>query len=167
VARYFFAKPPDLPQGLESLQQLREFYLASLKDSPAKLVEIGITRVAGCPAIRLIIKAPQKPSGMTYTGSITIPFRDFSYVLKAQCMETGATGVREAILFEKAMRAGKLTFDPAGIKGEWNPDDPQYDADFAQHPLSRLRRVLKQLEASAALDENVRRQPTFPLPPRE
>ena len=33
-------------------------------------------------------------------GSLTVPFRDFSIVLKCQCAEVGPTGFKEAILFD-------------------------------------------------------------------
>src|SRR4051794_29219746 len=92
ISLNFFDKPPDLPPNLRSPDQLQQFYSSSLQGSPATLVETRLTTVAQCPAIRLILKSPQQPHGLTYVGSLTIPFRDFSYVLKVQCQELGPTG---------------------------------------------------------------------------
>jgi hypothetical protein len=162
---YYFAKPPDIQRGLKSLDELRGFDQFLTQNSPAKLVQVATTNIGGCPAVRTIIKSPQKPTGMTYVGSVTIPFRDFSYVFKAQCEERGTTGVREAILFEKGRRAGTVTIGPGGkISGDWNPGDERYDADFPRHPLSRLRVLLGKFQTTCAIDPAVASQPPFPLP---
>jgi hypothetical protein len=45
-----------------------------------------------------------------------------------------------------------------------NADDPQYDAEFAQHPLSRVRRMLRRVEETATLSAEVRAAEAFALP---
>jgi hypothetical protein len=40
----------------------------------------------------------------------------------------------------------------------------EHDAAFPAHPVSRLRRLLKGIENTAALDEEIRRLPKFRLP---
>jgi hypothetical protein len=165
VSLNFFNKQPDLPSGIESPEQLRNAYLAMLKNTAAKLVEVRPVTVSRCRAIRLIIKVPQQPNGMTYVGSITVPFRDFSYVIKAQCEERGMTGLREAVMFEKLVAAGKVTISDAGkVVGQHDYDDEQYDSQFPQHPLSRLRNLLNQIETSCAIAPDIQSFPTFPLP---
>ena len=165
ISLYFFDKPPDLPAALHSAEQVRDFYLSMLKNTPAKLVESQIITLAGCPAIRLILKSPQEQLGYTYLGSFTIPFRDFSFVVKCQCQEYGTTGIREAILFDIASKSGAVSFDPSGkITGHPDFDAIEHDATFPQHPLSRLRSVLGKIAASAVLDPAVRNKPIFPLP---
>jgi hypothetical protein len=89
VSLNFFDKKPDIPPNLHSLQEVRDFYTSMLKDSTAKMVAASITSIGGCRSIRLILKSPQKPHGMTYVGSIIVPFRDFSFVVKCHCMERG------------------------------------------------------------------------------
>jgi len=102
---------------------------------------------------------------MTYVGSITIPFRDFSFVVKIQCPERGTTGVREAVLFQKQFSAGKVKLGPdRKIAGDWNPDDEQYDPQFPQHPISRVRKVLRRIEATCAVDAKTRTAARFVLP---
>jgi hypothetical protein len=168
ISLNFFDAPPNLPSDVKSSEQVRDFYLSMLQGTPTKLVEMRITRISGCPAIRLILKSPHKPqkaSGMTYLGSITIPFRDFSYVVKCQCHERGTTGIREAILFDLMRSSGVISIDSSGkITGEWNSDAEAHDADFPQHPLSKLRKLLGQIEATGEIDPATRSEPTFPLP---
>jgi len=165
ISQHFFLKPPDIPTGMRSSEQVRDHYLSMLKGGPAKMVESQIVSLADCPAIRLIIKSPQQPSGMTYLGSFTVPFRDFSFVVKCQCMEGGTTGIREAILTDMALKSGAMKLDAAGkMTGRANFDAAEHDAMFPQHPLSRLRRVLGRIEATAVLDPTVKTHEGFPLP---
>jgi hypothetical protein len=138
ISLNFLDAKPTLPPDMQSPQQVRDFYLSMLKGKPAMLVELGRTSVGGRPAIRLILKSPQKPSGMTYFGSITIPFRDFSYVIKVECQD------REM--------AGAVSFDR------------MHDAAFPQHPLSKLRKLLGRIEKTCAIKPVIRNEPPFPLP---
>jgi hypothetical protein len=165
VILHFFAKAPDLPTFAKA-GDVRSFYLAQLGTTKAKLVNCGIIQVAMQPAVMLTIKVPQTPSGMMYQGVFTIPFRDFSFVIKVQSPESGTTGVREAVLTQRRLAAGevpKLGGSGAIFPG-WDPDAVAYDKDFPKHPVSRLRRVLKGISLSASLDESVRRLSPFPLP---
>jgi hypothetical protein len=165
ISLYFIDERPTLPLDMKSDQEVHAFYLSMLKETPAKLLELNITSVGGCPAVRLIIKSPQKPSGFMYLGSITIPFRDFSYVVNCQCPERGMTGVREAILFDEMRRTDGISIDSSGkITGNWNPDVAEHDAGFPQHPLSRLRKVLGVIEATGVIEPETRNHPGFPLP---
>jgi hypothetical protein len=164
VSLNYFPKPPDLPANLPSVPALGQFYQRMLRNSPTKLVSVWMPRVAGCPAVELVFKAPQQPAGLTYVGTLTLPFRDFSFVLKVQCEERGTTGTREAVLFDKLMKSGEITFDPPNPPANFHPDDPRYDAEFPGHPLSRLRKLLRHIESTAMLDEATRAEPGFPLP---
>jgi hypothetical protein len=115
--------------------------------------------------VRTIVKVRQQPHGMTYIGSLTLPFRDFCFIVKAQCREHGETGVREAIVFHLLAREGRLPKDP---KERFNmasiSDEERHDARFPNHPLSRLRRLMRHLESTAALDDATAAAEPFPLP---
>lgn len=47
----------------------------------------------------------------------------------------------------------------------WNPDDPKHDAEFPQHPVARVRRVLDHVTGSLVVAREVRKLPGFALPP--
>lgn len=165
---YFFGIPPNLPEAA-TIGELSAMYASGLPAAGGKIVECTVGEFAGCDAVRRLLKVPQKPSGRMYQGAVTVPFRDFSFVVKVQCLERGVTGVRGAILFDQRLRADE-TPNP-GRPGEpfpgWNPDAPEHDAAFPSHPVSRLRRLLKSLGGSAVLDEGVRQLPRFRLSGRE
>jgi len=165
VMLHFFGIPPDLPQ-VRTVEELSSFYGEGLKRSAAKVVECDFSRVADCPAIRLLIKVPQKPHGMMYQGAFTLPFREFSFVIKIQCSEVGTTGVREAVLLEQRMKAGETpNVSGAGpMFPDWNPDAPEHDKLFPAHPITRLRRLLEHITRTATMDPQVRSLPGFPLP---
>jgi hypothetical protein len=165
VELYLFMVRPDLP-NVRTVDDLRAFYAQGIQASGAQLVEISVLRVAGCPAINVIVKVPQKPSGMTYVGSLTIPFRGFSFVVKVQCEERGITGGREAVLMAHWLETHDLPAvlgDPMDLP-DWHPDSEEFDAEFPGHPISRVRRVLQRVRDSLVIDEEVTSAAGFPLP---
>ena len=130
-----------------------------------EVVETGIEKVASLSVVRIIGKVPQTPTGNTYVESYTVPFRDFSYVVKIQCEERGITRVRETVLLAKGLASGELEVDDSGTTiGNWAPEDAIYDDDFPDHPLSRCRRSLQMIASSISLPEEIRLLPKFELP---
>ena len=129
------------------------------------MVDLAIrTNRQGCKLVWSIVKIPQEPTGMTYVGGITIPFRDFSYGVKIQCEEGPMTGTREAMLMAEALADGSVEFVENKITGEWNPDNARFDERFPDHPLSRLRRHLSSIEATLNVDDRTSNEPGFALP---
>lgn len=159
VGLYFFGMKPDLPEAQPSLEAFIESYRML---TGGDLVEIGVRPTAGFQIVRTIAKAPQSPSGMTYVGAFTIPFQDFSYVVKIMCEERGTTGLREAQLLDRGLAAGKISFNEEGrISGDWDPDDETHDAEFPDHPLSRCRRGLRLIGSSLPMSGELKKYPVF------
>ena len=94
LSLHLFLRQPDLPSPLRA-QSLRDLYRAQLAAAGGGIVEVELENFEALPNVRAIFKFPQKPSGMSYLASLTLPFRNFSYVLKVQCEEAGMTGVRD------------------------------------------------------------------------
>lgn len=156
----YFPKVPDIEADVSDALALRAFYRAAAESSGVAMLEVDPTRIAGLPAVRTILKARLQPTGFAFIGSYTLPFADCSYVLKCQSVERGVTGMREAaVLVMQTVpmpmdeQTGKLIgweqdpYDPS-IRGRFmrnRADDEQYDAEFPAHPLSRVRRYLKEL----------------------
>jgi hypothetical protein len=164
VGLFFFSIQPDLPSKARSTDELRQFFSSMLGQSGGKLVELHVCNVDGYPSVATIIKVPQQPSGMTYVGSIMIPFRDFSFVVKVQCEERGMTGLREAMILNGMLAKDNVASDNSGLPIGFSPDDAKFDAKFPEHPLSRLRKTLREIGSSLHLNDAVRHLPTFGLP---
>ena len=165
VGLYFFPRKPDLPMRAASVVQLRDSYTARM-DGKLQVVERRILPLDGVPSVWLIAKGQNEPTGeAVYLGSLTIPFRDFSFVIKIQCQEQGVTGMREALLIAEALKKGTgrvegSRFVPSG----WSFDDEQFDDRLPQHPLSRVRRELRHIASSVGIEPKVRDEPRFELP---
>ena len=162
---YFFPLAPDLPHNAESADQMRLFYQSMLGDSGARVVETSIISIDECAAVQVILSVPQQPSGRTYVASMTLPFLDFSYVLKVQCTEHGTTGVKETVLMDRRLAKGNVAISDGKVDiSDWNPDLEEYDIEFPNHPVARARRVLAHLRQSVTLTNIVKQSPRFPLP---
>lgn len=145
---YFFEMTPDVPPELSKAQ---DYYKQQIGESDGKLVELHVEKIENVQSIRLIAKIPQTPSGMTYIHSITIPFKNFSYVIKGQFEEYGTTGFREAILFDKYPDLGSTD----------SFDNEEYDYEFPKHPLSRARATFKKNIKSISLSKILRSHTPF------
>lgn len=152
---YFFAIKPDLPQNA-SLDGLAQFYRSQLKGVNGRLLDLEWATISGHTAIAMVIAVPQQPSGLAYVASLTLPFRDCSFVLKCQCEEHSPTGMRETILLDRAL-AKDINAKPT----DQNFYDKQYDAEFPAHPLSRARRTINHFVKTAKLDEAVQKLAAF------
>jgi hypothetical protein len=179
---WFFAIPPDLPSRLDQLDELRAFYRQRAVAGGMGIISVDGTTIDGCPAVKTIFKAPlSEPAapGRLYVAAVTIPFRNFSFVLKTQCQEQGTTGMRDATVLALMQREGRARIEPPEIIG-WDADpydpsiragllrnlseDEQYDAMFPRHPLSRARRLLAQIEAGTRISDEAKSSPPFAAP---
>lgn len=166
VGIFFFRAKPDLPQTREMDRFISE-YGGRAQAGGARLVECSIMELRGLPMLRTIAKVPQKPHGMTYLGSFTLPFAHSSYVITVQCEERGMTGGREAVLLAEGLRSKSVTIDPESetpIAGYWNPDSAEFDERFPQHPISRLRKHLQEIPGCLRLDDCLLALEKFDLP---
>jgi hypothetical protein len=185
IGLFHFSMPPDIEVDLGAIDRVRGYYRTAAMSHGAAIVEVDVLQLAGCQIVRQIVKVPQKPTGMTYMGSMTLPFRDFSYVLKIQCLETGTTGVRDSSVLAEKMSAGEVSFDEETMKLQgWmhdpydrtisyplssdggtcsynSSDSAQYDEYFPAHPLSRLRRLLTHIQTTLTVDRDVCNAPKF------
>lgn len=169
---YSFELEPDIPVPLESLDELRSFYRSQIQETGGALVSLDVVTCDEVDVIVLLFKTPQGPSGMTYAGSITIPFRDRSWVINVQCPEFGITGMRDTAVFAKLSDTEADGWEERWSRDPYAPgvranlmrnlaDDEQYDADFPDHPASRARRYLSELQSSLRFSPAQKSAPRF------
>jgi hypothetical protein len=175
VALYYFPLKPDIGADVKSVDAIRQVTRSRVVAAGAAILEIDITTIDGCVALRQIIKVPQEPHGMLYLGSLILPFRDFSLMVKVQCHERGTTGIREAVVLDEAWGDGRVGSDTDPLHG-WARDPydptlktgyytlaeaPEYDVRFPMHPLTQLRSVLAHLERTMQVTSEVRQSPAY------
>jgi hypothetical protein len=187
IGLYHFAVPPSIPTSLADAQAVRSFYRRLALSSNIGFVEADVFELQGGRALRVICKAVQYPdgTGRTYLGSITLPFRDFSFVIKAHCPELGTTGVRESVVLDRLLRSGGVRLQTEAAQGAllgpgWITnreddslppglarnvsEDEAYDAEFPDDPLSRARAFLRRVQATLILGDDLRNAPEFTGP---
>jgi hypothetical protein len=122
----------------------------------------------------IITKLPQIPSGISYNGLIFLPFKDFSYSLYMRYEEEGMIGLRDSILLDRLIEQGEVTIGtptmPAVVQGlaedlydatlrgplvRSKAEREEYDKQFPDHPLSRLRSCMARIKQALIIDANV------------
>lgn len=171
LALNYFAKPPDIQADIGNVAELRACYRKVAEAHDIALVEADSVLLDGVRAVRTIFKARLDPRGFAFLGSFTLPFADSSLVIKVQSLEQGITGMRETTVF--SMCADQFEFDDATEKmigWEQDPYDPdyksgflpnhadqaQYDEQFPEHPLSKVRRYLREIASEFRRDASLK-----------
>ena len=150
VGLHYFSLPPDIGADLGSVDGVREFYRQACGNAGGAIIEVHTPIIDDCPATRTIIKVPQQPTGMAYVGSITLPYRDFSFVVRIECPEHGTTGIREAVILDRLMASGQVEIDDNGRMAGWMAD-----------PYDRLRPILRRMEGTLRVAADVKAEPRF------
>ncbi|MBF6330008.1 hypothetical protein [Nocardia transvalensis] len=163
---------PDLPAPLDELTTLRR-RLTESRAETGGLIEAHVVGFGGLPALLRLEKypLPNQSAGLVFAASFVVPRTQCSAALTLLCPEAGPTGVREAIL---ADRIGlEHMYPPHPYAPEVTAalpysaaDDPRWDAEFPDHPLSRARRWLTHTCRTAGVDPRFAALPAFtgPLP---
>ncbi len=174
----FFDLPPDITAQNDTEIELQNNYRKVAYESGAAIIEVKKVKLGAFDSIKTIFKFPMQPQGMAYIGSYTIPFKNFSYVIKVQCIEQGTTGIRDNTIFELMIRNGKIKLNPEKHSVEGWMKDPydesvhlplmmnlseseEFDSQFPEHPLSRMRVFLKHIEETIKIDDSLLNEPKF------
>jgi hypothetical protein len=170
-----FNKKPVFP-SIKDVEVIRKFYRDYIAQVDGGIIEVNLIGLKGLSAIRTIFKIPQEPSGVTYIGSLTIPFKKSSYVVKIEAPEIGTTGIRESVIGEKLLKENTIHIVDNGFE-DWafDPYDKnfkdgllmnkseyaQYDKDFPDHPLSKARILLDKLESEIKFNQEIWKNKKF------
>jgi hypothetical protein len=171
----FFDLKPDLPTA-KNIGVLRSFYRDQIVVHNGGLIQADLINLKTYPVIKTMFKIPQDPTGMTYLGSLTIPFKKCSYVVKIQAVEVGTTGMRDTLVTNQLLTEGKINLGEDSFEN-WFVDpydssfkegtrmnlseDTAYDSMFPEHPLSQARSLLTQIESQIVFAEELVKQKKF------
>ncbi|MFI6351021.1 hypothetical protein [Streptomyces sp. NPDC050560] len=162
---------PDLPAPLAEPDRLLNALAKGVAARGACLVEARVTALDSVPAVQQLIKVrlPGREHGLGFIGSWTLPRATCSTVVKVQAAEEGTTGVREAMTLVKAGPENYLLPHPYGADVTGGlpyhiADLEEYDADFPDHPLTRVRAALRRIAPSVRLDDGFKARAPFDGP---
>ena len=169
----FFDEKPDIPT-MKNIDELRQYYRENLMQSNGGIIEANFCSLKEVPSIRTIFKIPQKPSGIAYLASYTIPFQAFSFVIKIYAPEITEIGVRNSTiedLFFEQQAAKKSKYDTwisdPYLKTIRNgtlmnrSEEEEYDVAFPLHPLSQARKLLTDLVDKIQFSRSIERSKLF------
>lgn len=171
----FFDLIPNIPTITE-IEKLKLFFRQSICKINGGLIEVDIIKINNKSVVKTIFKIPQKPLGMTYIASLTIPFENCSYVVKAQCAEIGITGFRDSVIANKLLVNGELTIGENGYEN-WFSDPYDntfktgtlmnkseqclYDKDFPNHPLTQARNIIEKFRSEMIFKHEIEKLSTL------
>lgn len=156
----YFDVKPDLP-SLKNIDIIRHFYRDQVSQANGGLIKVNFSDKIAFQTIKTIFKIPQEPNGVTYLASLTIPFKDCSYVIKIQAPEIGVTGIRSSTIADQLMKEEKIKIGENGYEN-WSSDpydsnfkkgtlmnkseDSIYDQSFKKHALTQARNLISNIE---------------------
>jgi hypothetical protein len=151
--------PLNEPVWLDNLPGLRR-QLAHGYSGMGCLVEADSVRVGNGP------EAADAQHGLVFIVQFMFAKQGSSFSVMMMAHETGTTGMREAMLM------AQLGHDDFFLAHPYDPqlksklpfsraDDPAFDAQFPEHPLSRARAWARGFAASAAVNPAFASLPAF------
>jgi hypothetical protein len=149
------------PGSLSDEAAIRERCRRIAQGRSAGLVEVTTVTSAQGAGYKFIDKK-QVEAGFLFMGMLVLPATKGSWVWTIMSGERGMTGVREAVVTGLMLESGQLTLESYETSWAQDPYDPsyqgvdrstlrymsdaeEYDEQFPEHPLSKVRRELKQL----------------------
>jgi len=172
IQTLFFDLVPDLPSPLEEPDRLRQEMAALAAHHGAALIEADVVTLDRLPAFRQIVKAkiPDQPVGQVFSGNYIVPKADCSAVVQVQAVERGITGVREALVLAAVGQQNfflRHPYLPPGVQGGLPyhvADNADRDAQFPDHPLTRVRLILAGIADTVRLDSEFAARAPFTGP---
>jgi hypothetical protein len=172
LGKQFFPLPPDIP-SLFALDELRDYFRKQALQSGGAIISVDVLHIKGMSLARSIFKYP-RPIGMGFFGSLIMPFRDFSYVIRVQCVESQDSVNREDTLLplvQQRLPTGTVLSD-VWMQDPYDPgfegpvlrcltDDECWDRELPEHPLSKIRAIFAQIIPTIAVNREVKNSVPF------
>jgi hypothetical protein len=159
------AAPPDIPRmgGEDCERATRDYFRSVMADLKGGMIDVDYGEVGGLRAVRTLVKRTLEPRGFGFIGSWLIPFRNDFVTFRFEAVERGITGMRESVVMlseqpePAAYETGRIlgwVKDPYDARYDEGAlfnlaDQRKYDAQFPDHPLSRVRGYLDDFASNA------------------
>ena len=159
---------PTMP-SLFRFQALREHHARRLAASGGTILSLDLLQVKGLSISKLVVKTWQPAGGWGYLGILSLPYRDFSFSIRMQTLERAGDEAREHHAWNWLHDSQPAETDclPLWFGREEAPhnihaalpnlaDNERWDADFPEHPLSRLRTEFSRLIPTLSISRDVK-----------
>ena len=174
---YIPAKP-DLPKrGFDNNRLFQDFFRTAALKSNGGLILTETIELDAIRGVKNILKAPQQ-LGMRYMGAYLFPFRNCSFGIKFITEEFEQMGMRESMIAAEFFDGKILPISQdEKITTGWYKDpyldnikkgslmsvaeQAKYDLRFPEHPLSKLRFWMDDLEQNLTFQEKVHKLKAF------
>ncbi|MDB5338255.1 MAG: hypothetical protein JWN70_3874 [Planctomycetaceae bacterium] len=164
----FNAAAPQMP-SLFRLQALKDFHTQQLQASGGTILSLDLLQVKGVSVGKLLFKTMQPEGGWGYVSMLFLPYRDFSYSIRIQTLERAGDEGRGQHVWEWLHQSHPQEADrhalwfgleeaPADphIARHCMADEDRWDAQFPDHPLSRLRAELGRVIPTLVVSRDVK-----------
>jgi tetratricopeptide (TPR) repeat protein len=169
---------PGTGASLHDLRSLREFYRKEARRVGGGIVCVDLVSAGGLRSV-MVIQKHQGHIEYHYKGSLIIPVANCEYRLSIESQEREVIGRRDASLAGHLIQRGELKlevpsttqahgkvvgwfqdpYDPgdAGIATNAMSDDDRLDYFFPDHPLSKVRKYLKEIQSTLIVETTLDR----------
>jgi hypothetical protein len=155
---------PRSPLWLDGIDALRR-ELARTHSATGTLLEADAVSLGGSPALYTLVaeRLPKSSTGRLFRASFVLAKAKRTAVLTGQFEEWDISGVRESLVRVKlgmpSVKSGGHPYDP---QLPYEPsDDPAWDAQFPNHPLTKARAWSRSVRESAVVDREFAALPGF------
>jgi hypothetical protein len=158
------------PAWLENIPVMRRNLAAEYAEMGC-LIEAEPVTLGGVRGVCQVFKSriPNAPSGQVFMANIFLAKHDRYAMFGCSAEETGVTGMREVTVMAKlGLISGDGWILPhpyaPGLEGALpyhRGDDPAWDPQFPDHPLSRVRAWVRWATATATVDPEFAALPDF------
>lgn len=170
LALRFFQDATPADPRLSRIDKVRDQFRVLAASGGGALIQADPLVVDRVRILRTIMKFPQQPHGMGYGGLLTIPLMRGCFGINVRCPELGVTGVRDATVWQQFRPPRESDaddpfagwcedpYDPSyrGTLLRNRADDEKWDSIFPDHPLSRVRLHLGQIETTMEFHPEVK-----------
>lgn len=159
---------PKTP-SLFRAQSLHDYFARKVAAGGGCILSLDLLHVKGVAISKLIFKSPQSEDRWGYMASLLLAYKDFSYSLRVQALDGPEDAARGEYVWNWLHESHPadadclaLWFGRDGVAHdttEVHPclaDDIRWDAEFPQHPLSRLRAEVGRIVPSLVVSRDVK-----------
>ena len=154
---------------ISDVDAVRKLLCHNFAEYGVGVIECDLCTASGYAGAKYICKQIVQDEPTMYQGSLVIPLPDKSFLFSLNSLETAENGDREAIILDRLLQAGEeFATDPETGKMVGWAQDPylpefnvpclknrsesrEYDRDFPDHPLTKVRTYLDLLPESITL----------------